>query len=243
MLDLVVLPMQTGEHNTDEAARTLPSPPDWPELPNSPGVWSTSSSPEYDAMVSSPLGVPSDLEENPQTLSQQVPNGLNHAWPSVVFPFSSQERVEHGLYHVKLEDIRHVMEDQAHQIPQSLHGDALLYRLSSALLPAMRNTAFAPNGEDTIRLSTTWAANFLPTIRASVQVDNDVFSDFIEPWFLWVLAKAGHFFLAGPDCRRPVPFPDYFEETKTRNEMIIALQSIAAKHRGWVADTARTLQF
>jgi hypothetical protein len=168
--------------------------------------------------------------------------------PSVAFPFSARQRAQNGLYHARLEEIGHVIQDQAGQIPCSPLADEIIHHVLVCLNSYTKSREAAPYGEDTIRLCTTWYTMFLAAIRETVGVDHDeeeeeIYADFIEPWLWWVLAEAGRHFLTGGICRIPVGFPKFFEEPVVRSTVLGELEAVVDVHRSWAMEAARGCQW
>jgi hypothetical protein len=150
---------------------------------------------------------------------------------------------ENGLYHVKLEDIKHVIQDQASGIPCASGDRTILYRVLLPIMEYIRTQEPTQAYEDTIHLSATWSSAYLSALRSQVEASEDTWSDLIEPLLEWILAEAGRYFLAGPDCRRLTAFPKFYEEPWTGHELVKELEVVAVKHRDWTIDVARTLSY
>jgi hypothetical protein len=154
---------------------------------------------------------------------------------------SSQDRAQNRLYYVKAEDIKHVIEDQAKHLQCSGSGLSLFSRVLLHLYEyvRLRDSDRPEDYESTIKLSTTWVVELLIDMRKHITVAEEVYQDVIDPLIEWVLAEAGKYFCAGPDCRNLECDPQYFEPPLIRSELIEELGVVAGQSYGWAADALR----
>ncbi|KIW02654.1 uncharacterized protein PV09_06092 [Verruconis gallopava] len=165
---------------------------------------------------------------------ESLDSAIRQWFPAARFGACAQSRVRQGLYHVKLEDLRHVIMDRIDKVYCAERARKPLNKVLDIVRLVLDECDKGDDGNDlsiTIKGTVFWSKSFLLPLGPEFDAQDESHQNFTDPLLEWMFAEAGTWFLHGPECRSPEFLPQYFESCRTRSELAHELQQHAIDQR------------